>query len=344
MKAQLIISVTLVVMLTCLALHPSFAQTNVLTNGSFESDLTGWTTGQHLEVGAAGTCGYNATTAAGTETTTGLAAFPPTDGTKLAMGGVSSTNAGAPINSCTLYQDVAIPAGATTATFTFDIGVKGNINGINNGYKVAIYSTASVPGFNSVSPLVGPAVYATVAVADATLQSKTSGSFNISARAGQTVRFAIINAVQNNRGEVIGVDNVKLLVTVPEHTVTANANGTGTGNVSSSPAGINYNYDSTNTGSAQFVNGSNVVLTAAANGGSTASWAGTCTAAGGVEGGNGSSTATCTLNNLTSAKTAAVTFSQIVTVIPALTDWGMVIMSLLFVGSTIYLLRKRTAH
>lgn len=63
---------------------PALAQTNLLTNGSFESGLTGWTQGQQLEAGATGTCGYNATTGAGTETTTGQPAFPPTDGTQLA--------------------------------------------------------------------------------------------------------------------------------------------------------------------------------------------------------------------------------------------------------------------
>lgn len=187
---------------------------NVLTNSSFESGLTGWTTGSQFEVGATGTCSYNGATAPGTETLTGLTGFPATDGTQIALGSVSSTSAGGPISSCALFQDVTIPVHATTATFTFDIGVKGNINGFNNGYKVGIYSTATgVPGF-SAAPLVSPTVFASVFSADATLQSRTSSSFAISARAGQTVRFAIINAVQNNMGEVIGLDNVKLIVNV----------------------------------------------------------------------------------------------------------------------------------
>lgn len=132
------------------------------------------------------------------------------------MSGVVSTNATSAINTCVLYQDVAIPASATTATFTFDIGVEDVGNNGNHAYKVAIYSTASVPGFNAVTfpTLVGPTVVAGVFPADVTLQSKTSGSFNISARAGQTVRFAILNAVQDQKTEVIGIDNVQLLVNV----------------------------------------------------------------------------------------------------------------------------------
>jgi len=187
-------------------------QTQLLINNSFESGLTGWTTDTHLQTGATGTCSYNGVTAPGTETLTSLAGFPATDGTQIALGSVSSTNADSAITSCVLYQDVAIPAGATTATFSFDIGVKGNINGYNNGYKVGIFSTASVPGYSS-SPLVST-VYASLSTADTTLQSKTSSSVNISSLAGQTVRFAIINAVQNNMGEMIGIDNVKLTATV----------------------------------------------------------------------------------------------------------------------------------
>lgn len=199
------------VVVLLISVAPAFAQTEVLTNGSFESGLTGWTTATQLAAGAAGSCSYNGVTAPGTETLTSLAGFPATDGTQTALGSVADTTGTAAIISCVLYQDVAIPAGATTATFTFDIGVKGNINGSNNGYKVAVYSTAAVPGFSDAN-LVGSTVVASPGSADATLQGKTSGSFNISSRAGQTVRFAIINAAQSNRGEMIGVDNVKFLV------------------------------------------------------------------------------------------------------------------------------------
>lgn len=186
---------------------------NLITNGSFEDGLTGWTAAMHFEAGATGTGSYNADTAPGIETLTALEGFPATDGTHIALGSVASTTAGGSITSSTLYQDVEIPAQASTAIITFDIGVKGNINGFNNGYKIGIFSTASAPGYTA-SALAGSTVFASVASADTTLQSRASLSFDISAGAGQTVRFAIINACQDNRGEVIGIDNVKLSVFV----------------------------------------------------------------------------------------------------------------------------------
>jgi hypothetical protein len=52
--------------LTGLWSAPAFAQTDVLTNGSFEAGLTGWSQSTQLTgVGASGTCGYNGVTAPG---------------------------------------------------------------------------------------------------------------------------------------------------------------------------------------------------------------------------------------------------------------------------------------
>lgn len=89
-----------------------------------------------------------------------------------------------------------------------------------------------------------------------------------------------------------------------QYTLTANASGTGSGSLSSNPAGIDYGYPATNTGSADFDQGTSVVLTATANVGSTASWSGSCTPAG-----NGTTTASCTFSSLSGAQTAAVVFS-----------------------------------
>lgn len=203
-----------VLSLLCLYVAPAFAQTDVLTNGSFESGLTGLTQATQLAAGAGGNCSYNGVTAPGTETLTSLAGFPATDGTQTALGSVADTTGTANIITCVLYQDVAIPAGATTATFTFDIGAKGGVDGgLHTAARVGIYSTASVPGFGSATT-VGAAVLYSVGVADAVLHGQTSGSFNISARAGQTVRFAILNGAQSSAGEMIGIDHVQFLVNV----------------------------------------------------------------------------------------------------------------------------------
>ena len=195
---------------------PAFAQTDVLTNGSFESGLTGWTSATQLDPGAAGSCSYNAATASGTETSTGLPAFPPTAGTQLALSSVVSTSGVQNIINCVLYQDVAIPAGATRATFTYDIGAKGGTDGgINTGVRFGLYSTASLPSFNGPT-VAGPSPFYATATPDTVLHSRSSTvNFNVSAIAGTTVRFAIMNGAFRTGTEVIGIDNVHLLVTVP---------------------------------------------------------------------------------------------------------------------------------
>lgn len=111
-------------------------------------------------------------------------------------------------------------------------------------------------------------------------------SFNITADSGLTATF-----------------------TLNTYTVTANAGGSGAGNVSSDTGGINYNYSANNSGTTTSIDyGTKVVLTAAANAGSTASW-NDCSTAGGAAAGNGTQTATCTFNSLDGNKTVTATFS-----------------------------------
>ena len=93
--------------------------------------------------------------------------------------------------------------------------------------------------------------------------------------------------------------------TLNQYQVTANAKGNGSGSIISSPAGISFNYPATNSGSANFEHGTNVVLTATASTGSTVSW----TNCSGTVSGNGTTQATCTFSNLDAAKTAEATFT-----------------------------------
>lgn len=199
------------------------AVTNVLNNGSFETGLAGWTTATNLEAGAAGNCGYNSPAVApGTETLTSMPGFAATAGTRTALGYVQSTSGAAPIISCVLYQDVAIPAGATTATFSYDIGSNSATgSNTNNAAKIGVFSTATVPGFGT-APLFAGASMNRTTWNDTVLSSITLGaSFDVSAYAGSTVRFAIINAALVNGEEVIGIDNVQFLVTAPDAAITA---------------------------------------------------------------------------------------------------------------------------
>lgn len=217
------LSATLVLLLA--AAQSPAAVTNVLSNGSFETGLTGWTTATNVEAGAAGNCSYNSPAVApGTETLSGTPGFAATAGTRTALGFVQSTSGLPNRFSCVLYQDVAIPAGATTATFSYDIGIKSATGStINNAARIGVYSTATVPGIVTAPLFPGAALYRTT-FADVALSSITLGAtFDVSAYAGSTVRFAIINAAFNNGEEVVGIDNVKFDVTAPAAAAAATA-------------------------------------------------------------------------------------------------------------------------
>ncbi|MBF0634165.1 MAG: FG-GAP repeat protein [Nitrospinae bacterium] len=92
--------------------------------------------------------------------------------------------------------------------------------------------------------------------------------------------------------------------------VTANSNGNGAGAVASDVLGVSYAYPAVSAGTATLlVPGADVIVTATAGTGSTASWGGTCTAVGGVEAGNGTTSATCAFTSLAANKAVAATFT-----------------------------------
>lgn len=196
------------------------AQTNLVVNGSFESGLTNWTFGQVNETNASGTCSYNGATAPGTETLTSTPGFPATDGTAIALGSVSSTSGSGSRTSCTLYQDIAIPAGATAVTLKFDAGAKAGVDGCRNtGAFIGLYSTSAVPGIGT--PTVGGAVTSVCLSSDAATLATSTVNKTASVLAGTTIRLAFINAANVNGHEVLGLDNVQLLVTIGAPTVTS---------------------------------------------------------------------------------------------------------------------------
>ena len=197
------------------------AQTNVVTNGSFESGLTGWTFAKDLN-SPAGTCGFNvAAPAPGTETTTSTPGFAATDGVNIALGGGTQTGTSPTSQfSCVLYQDVAIPANAVTANFNVDTGIK-YINGKSTSNAAVfwgLYPASSVPAYSSSRLITfGTGIWEPTAQAgsDTVLHNFPATNVNVSSIAGQTVRLAVIIGSDSTTGAaVIGVDNVQLLVTV----------------------------------------------------------------------------------------------------------------------------------
>lgn len=116
--------------------------------------------------------------------------------------------------------------------------------------------------------------------------------------------------------------------TLNRYNVTAEADGTGAGSVSSNPEGIDYEYPATDTGSAEFDHGTNLVLTATASAGSTASW----TSCAGTVAGNGTGTATCSFASLDGGETAKATFNRIQLDGPDLTGGWQSLLQRKFLG------------
>jgi len=207
-----------VAVLACVFSISAIAQvtTNLVVNGSFESsstNLTGWTFAQGASA-ASGTCSFNAAVAPGTEMVTGHAGFPATNGSNIALGSSHSTTNAA--YSCTLYQDIAIPAGATTATLSFDAGlIYDGIPQFSAALFWGLYPTSRVPDYFS-STLVGSSGFYEPASSNTTLVHQST-SFNVSSLAGTTVRLAIILGSVSSSGTALiaGVDNVQLQVTAP---------------------------------------------------------------------------------------------------------------------------------
>jgi len=111
-------------------------------------------------------------------------------------------------------------------------------------------------------------------------------------------------------GAITGACTVDVIFSLKQYTITATASGNGTGTVRTDVGGINYSYPGTSTASSSPIDhGSSVTITASAGTGSTASFNGTCQAAGGVEAGNGTSTSTCTFTSLDGDKTVTATFT-----------------------------------
>ncbi len=222
-----ILPLTIVALLTGVA--P--AQINLVNNSDFTGGLTGWTAATSTAGSAAGTCSYNAVTAPGVETLTSTPGFPSNGAstTSIVLGSVSLASAG--FNSCVLYQDIAIPAGATTASLAVDSGTKliGGLSSGDTAVFIGLYPTTSVPNFQAAT-FVGGNRLIVPGANGTTLVARPSVSLNVAAVAGTTVRLALINAIQSlvsgtgapvpGANAVVGIGNIRLTVTSPAPTVT----------------------------------------------------------------------------------------------------------------------------
>ena len=94
----------LMLVIVCAVSGHAIAQTNLLSNGSFESGTTGWTIGS-------GSCAWASLAAGATTTQAGGFAAP-----SAILGTQSLLSDSDSIQTCTMYQDVSVPAGVTQAT------------------------------------------------------------------------------------------------------------------------------------------------------------------------------------------------------------------------------------
>jgi hypothetical protein len=113
------------------------AAQNLLTNGSFEAGLGGWTS-------SGGACSPSAQPAGGTSTGAGAWTAPaPVDGAAVYMG-----DTGTP-GTCTFFQDVALPANVSSGQLTYAAGYNFNQLGppgaAGCSASVAVTTPANVP-------------------------------------------------------------------------------------------------------------------------------------------------------------------------------------------------------
>lgn len=188
--------------MTIVAAIPSFGlAANLVTNSSFETGITGWT--------ATGACTWESLTA-NTYTNPGNFRAPaPTDGARTLLSDTTQADMG----FCTLYQDVAIPAGGSSS-LTLAAGYKvwnyGEGSAATCSASVEVTTTAGAP-IATVYSATGPSAAAMA----------PRPALDLTAKNGSTVRLIIkansCNSASFSNRALIGavVDNVVLDYTAP---------------------------------------------------------------------------------------------------------------------------------
>lgn len=170
------------------------ATVDAVTNGTFETVLTGWVQ----------SCPASASTIVGN---LGAGDLAIDSGTTYAI--VNTSNQ--PTAICDLYQDVAIPNNATVASLTMRYALTGS-NGANGTESRQIDITTPA---NVVLVNIQPSVNRGTTRGFAPL----AGPVNLAAYAGQTIRIRarVINTTTNSfSANIIGLDDVVLNVTTPD--------------------------------------------------------------------------------------------------------------------------------
>jgi|GEM_PF-3061168 len=184
----------LAVVLACAASPVLAATQNVVVNGDFEtSDFTGWTN----------TCaGLSYNTFGGL----GAGDLPINNPTRWAM---LNTQGTAP-TSCEFYQTVTIPADATAATLQMQYALTGsNAGGAGDTRTIAVTDATGATILVVIQPVVNRSTTRAFAPLGAPV--------DLIAYAGQTIRIRarLTHNSGDNSANVVGLDDVVLIVTTP---------------------------------------------------------------------------------------------------------------------------------
>lgn len=213
--------------LLLLSISPLFGQVDLVTNGSFEDGMTGWSWGAYNPPGVSGTCSYNLVTAPGVEALTSTSGFPATDGAKIMLGSVSATSQPSTARStCALYQDIPIPSGPTTLTLKVDLSVKPVVVG-GCGYTLvlaSLFPPESTLAYGESSQFRGPSVVACNPSSNLTTYTAV---LTQSDYYWPVLRLAILNTARDQYPQVIGIDRVQLIAS-PAPAITSVSRTSGT--------------------------------------------------------------------------------------------------------------------
>lgn len=102
---------------------------------------------------------------------------------------------------------------------------------------------------------------------------------------------------------MLGARTVNASFILKHYTLTANADGSGSGTVVSTAGGIDYAYPAVASAAGEVNFGTEVILTATADAGSTVTWSGQCSSRGGTP-----TVATCTISSMLIPRTVKATF------------------------------------
>ncbi|HEV3143235.1 MAG TPA: choice-of-anchor tandem repeat GloVer-containing protein, partial [Gemmataceae bacterium] len=218
--------------------------TQLVTNGSFESSSTGWTTA----VAPNGAVPYKPWQVLSTGQFGGINGATPQDGTFDMSNGFDGTFTGPGPMQFTMYQDIAVPA-LSTVTLSWQDRLQWNMNNSVNWNSATQPRTYSVEILDPTTQSVLTTAYTFTTPTTPSVQNQgdtgwLSHSFNLTKYAGTTIRLYFVeNIPENSTGPgQLEIDSVA-------------ANAFGAASFTSATGNFNFDPQTTGFGAGQLVQG-----------------------------------------------------------------------------------------